>query len=271
LSSDLPANVERFSGFADTYDAYRPQPPAVIVDILTQLARCPRPKLVVDLGCGTGLSTRLWSGSADAVTGIDPNPDMLDEAQRRTDAPNVTYRAGMSSDTGLPDGCPDIVTCSQSLHWMEPEPTFAEVARILRAGGDFAAIDCDWPPTTDWEAQMAYSGGYASFTSRVKALEEQHGIKGRVTKWSKDEHLARMRASGGFRCTAEALAHGVEMGNADRLVGLALSQGSVASLLKLGLSEKEIGLEDLRTAAERTLGSELKPRYFGYRIRLGVK
>ena len=39
----------------------------------------------------------------------------------------------------------DIVTCSQSFHWMEPEPTLAEIARILRPGGVFAAYDYDWP------------------------------------------------------------------------------------------------------------------------------
>jgi SAM-dependent methyltransferase len=41
-----------------------------------------------------------------------------------------------------------LVTCSQSLHWMEPEPTFAEVARILRRGGVFAAYDYDWPTSS---------------------------------------------------------------------------------------------------------------------------
>jgi len=45
--------------------------------------------------------------------------------------------------TDLPDGCADIVTCSQSLHWMVPESTFAEVARILRPGGVFATYDYD--------------------------------------------------------------------------------------------------------------------------------
>ena len=34
----------------------------------------------------------------------------------------------------------------QALHWMEPAPTFGEVARLLRPGGVFAALDCDWPP-----------------------------------------------------------------------------------------------------------------------------
>jgi len=51
------ANVERFMGFADVYDSYRPRPPEVVPDILTQLAQAPQPALVIDLGSGTGLST----------------------------------------------------------------------------------------------------------------------------------------------------------------------------------------------------------------------
>ncbi len=266
MSSDLPPNIERFSGFAGAYDAYRPQPPSVIVEIVTQFARCPKPRRVVDIGSGTGLSTVIWAESADEVIGIEPNPDMRCQSELRN-VPNVAYRDGVSTRTGLPDECADIVTCSQSLHWMEPEPTFAEVARILRAGGVFAAIDCDWPPVTNWEAEMAY----IDFSNRIKTLERQHGIAERVSRWSKSEHLSRMRESNRFRFTTELLVHSVETGNAGRLVGLALSQGSVASLLKLGLSEEEIGLDDLRDAARRTLGDEQSPWYFSYRVRLGVK
>ena len=36
------ANVERFMGFADVYDAYRPRPPMTVLDILTQLAQVPQ-------------------------------------------------------------------------------------------------------------------------------------------------------------------------------------------------------------------------------------
>ena len=32
------ANIERFSGFADKYDQVRPQPPLILIDLLTQLA-----------------------------------------------------------------------------------------------------------------------------------------------------------------------------------------------------------------------------------------
>lgn len=55
------------------------------------------------------------------------------------DGGNVNYRDAFSDATGLANNCADIVTISQALHWMEPESTFGEVARILRPGSVIAA------------------------------------------------------------------------------------------------------------------------------------
>ncbi|MEI8194384.1 MAG: class I SAM-dependent methyltransferase, partial [Phycisphaerae bacterium] len=92
-----------------------------------------------------------------------------------------------------------------------------------------------------------------------------------VRKWAKKEHLSRIRASRRFRYTKELLADRVEAGDARRLVGLAHSFGGVAALLKHGLSEEEVGLTQLRRAAEKWLGGDVKPWHFSYRIQVGVK
>ena len=269
-SPHLAANVERFMGFARLYDTYRPQPPLIILNILTQLAQTSYPSLVVDLGSGTGLSVVMWSERTAAVVGIEPSADMRRQAEERTsllpDATNVRYQEGLSHATGLPDGCADIVTCSQSLHWMEPESTFAEVARILRPGGVFAAYDCDWPPTMHWQVEQAYHQCIA----QAIAIERERGLSRDVRQWDKRQHLERMRESGHFGFTKEIVLHHVEEGNADRLVGLALSQGLIATLLKNGLSRAEIGIETLQEVADRTIGNEPMTWYWSYRMRLGV-
>jgi predicted TPR repeat methyltransferase len=64
-------------GFAAGYDRFRPRPPRALLELLCRYARAPRPTLVVDLGCGTGLSTRAWSGLAARTVGVEPNPAML--------------------------------------------------------------------------------------------------------------------------------------------------------------------------------------------------
>lgn len=169
----VAANIDRFTGFADRYDAVRPRPPAVIADILTLLAGVQQPRLVVDLGSGTGLSTLMWAGRAQEVVGIEPSADMRGQAEARLRAEGrtganlgVRFVDAVSSQSGLPDAMADIVTASQSLHWMNPGPTFAEVGRILRVGGVFGSYDCDWPPTMNWQAERAYS----EFVDAAEAL-----------------------------------------------------------------------------------------------------
>jgi len=149
-----------WTGDASAYDRTRPTPPPALLDLLTQLSHTPHPALVVDLGSGTGLSTAIWGERAQQVIGIEPNADMRTQAVRKIEqhpsAAHITYREGVAQHTGLPDGCADIVTCAQALHWMEPTATLAEIARILRPGGLFAAYDYDWPPTLRWELERVY-------------------------------------------------------------------------------------------------------------------
>jgi len=99
--SSIAANLERFTGFADRYDARRPTPPAALVDLLTQLAQVIRPKLVVAIGCGTSLSTRIWAGRAEKVIGIEPNADMRRQAELRSIIAGISYRNRLSTQTGL--------------------------------------------------------------------------------------------------------------------------------------------------------------------------
>jgi hypothetical protein len=65
--------------------------------------------------------------------------------------------------------------------------------------------------------------------------------------------------------------HHVESGDAERLVGVMLSQGEIASLLRHGISEDEIGITALRAAAQRALGDATVAWYWSYRVRLAVK
>lgn len=268
-SGRVAANTERFSGFAELYDIHRPKPPAVIVDLLTQIAAKQHP-VVVDLGSGTGLSTILWADAAAKVVGVEPNADMRARAERRaTDsgASTIKFIEGLSTATGLPDRFADIVTCSQSLHWMEPDGTFAEVARILREDGVFAAYDCDWPPTLNPKAEQAYNVCRA----KAEAIERTRRLAPEVHQWNKGGHLERMRLSGRFRYVKEVVLHHVENGGAERLVGLALSQGEIATLLKHGISEDEIGITALRKTARDVLGDSIVPWFWSYRVRMGVK
>ncbi len=265
------ANVERFSGYADLYDRFRPQPPADITRILMQYLVSGVVNRVVDLGSGTGLFTRIWIGKTREVIGIEPNPGMrgvaLASSPSEEQGTVIRYIEGHSADTTLADGSADIVACSQSFHWMDPVTTLAEVNRILRSGGLFATVDCDWPPVITPLAEMTYR----ETTAKINALERELGTTEPIKRWRKDKHLANIRESGYFQYVREICMHQMEMGDAERLVGLLLSQGSVETLLKAGLSEEKLGLEEMRIKCRRIMGNAPSPWYFSYRIRIGVK
>jgi SAM-dependent methyltransferase len=250
-------------GFAAGYDRHRPRTPAALIDTLCRYARVERPALVVDLGCGTGLSTRAWSGRAHRIVGVEPNPAMLAAAE---EAPGVEYRQAFAQDTGLDEATADIVTCSQSLHWMDPEPTFAEAARTLRPGGLFAAYDYDWPPVIDPEVDEAYD----AYQGRRAEMRRLRAIQRGGDRWDKSRHLERMRESGRFRFCREILLHSIEQGSADRVVGFAYSLGLPAAIDDPEL-EAEIRVTELEEVARRVLGDRTVPFLFGYRVRVGIR
>ena len=246
-------------GFAARYDDNRPRPPEALLDVLCRTARVRRPALVVDLGCGTGLSTRAWVERADRIVGVEPNPAMLAEARARTEAANVELVEGFAGATGVADGKADLVTCSQSLHWMEPETTFAEAARILRPGGVFAAYDYDLPPVIDPEVDAAFE----RYLADRRSARERGQVSVGADRWPKNEHLHRLRASARFRYARELVLHGSTEGGADRVVGLALSIGPT-------LEDTPRAIEALRGAAEQVLADRVVPWLIGYRVRVGV-
>jgi hypothetical protein len=84
-------------------------------------------------------------------------------------------------------------------------------------------------------------------------------------------HLERMRESGHFRFVREIVLHSRELGNAARIIGMALSLGPLVVLLDRGMTEDELGLAQLRDTAARTLGDESSEWFVSYRVRLGVK
>jgi ubiquinone/menaquinone biosynthesis C-methylase UbiE len=265
------ATSEVWTGEASKYDRTRPAPPPALLDLLTQVIHTPHPALVVDVGSGTGLSTAIWGERAQQVIGIEPNADMRQEAVRKIEhhpaASHITYREGVAHRTGLPDGCADIVTCAQSLHWMEPTSTLAEIARILRPGGLFAAYDYDWPPALNWELERVYQ----DIQKRLVELLRERGLAGNLQIWPKEKHLERMRESAHFRFTREVLLHQVEQGDAARFLEMVLTNAFSHQFKLKTVTEEEIGFDRLRQAALQYIGSGPIPWYFGYRVRIGVK
>ena len=261
LTERLGSAAYRQAGFAADYDRYRPHPPAALLELLPPLAGVDRPRLVVDLGSGTGLSTRFWADGADEVVGVELNDAMREYAAGATEAPNVRYVGASAYETGLSDDCADLVTAAQALQWMKLERLAPEIGRILRPGGVFCAYNYFRSQLRSWEACAAFEN--------VRQLKQEFLREDGYEQPRFPRAAAELEAAGVFRHVRELVLHSVEQCDGERLLGFALSEGSTRMLLEQGVSEEEIGLDRLRAVA-----SELRepvPWWLGYQVWLCLR
>lgn len=109
-----------------------------------------RDRVVLDLGCGTGFHLPAFAATARRVVGVEPHPDLLTLAARRTRGlDNVTLVAGTAQATGLPDASVDVVHVRWA-YFFGPgcEPGLAELDRVVRRGGTALVIDNDGSRST---------------------------------------------------------------------------------------------------------------------------
>lgn len=128
--------VERFSNRVANYIKYRPGYPREIIGFLEQNCGLTYETVIADIGCGTGISSRLFLENCNRVIGVEPNEAMRTAAvELLAEFPDVTIVDGTSERTTLPDSSVDMIVAAQAFHWFDPEPTRAEFERILRPGG----------------------------------------------------------------------------------------------------------------------------------------
>ena len=111
---------------------------------------------VLDLGCGTGVVTRALAGRegfVGRVTGIEQSPAFVEVAQRLADDEGVgertEFRVGDAHALDVANASVDAVVAHTTMsHVTDPRKVLKEAARVLRAGGAFAAFDGDYASWT---------------------------------------------------------------------------------------------------------------------------
>jgi SAM-dependent methyltransferase len=124
--------ADSFGDDAERYDRVRPTYPVALVDDLTQ----GRPLDVVDVGCGTGIASRLFAARGCTVLGVEADDRMADIARRQ----GTTVEVAPFEGWDLAGRSFDLLICGQAWHWIDPVAGEAQAARCLRPGGRFAAF-----------------------------------------------------------------------------------------------------------------------------------
>lgn len=127
--------ASRFTGLAGSYAAHRPTYPPEAIDFVVNRCSLAPGEVLIDVGCGTGISARIFAQRQLRVVGIEPNADMRAKA---VDTPcsscafTPEYRDARAEATGLPDEYADAVVSAQAFHWFQPAAALAEFHRILK-------------------------------------------------------------------------------------------------------------------------------------------
>src|SRR5262249_53348169 len=160
-----------FTELADCYARCRPGYPEAALDDLLTRCGLNAASLVVDVGCGTGISSRQMAARGVPVLGIEPNRAMLAQALRDTPAdamPLLRYQAGQAEATGLADGAASLVLAAQAFHWFDANGALREFHRILRPSGWVALL---WNERDDTDAFTAAYGAVIRSHPEAAAVE----------------------------------------------------------------------------------------------------
>jgi ubiquinone/menaquinone biosynthesis C-methylase UbiE len=132
---------------------FRPSHSAELFDILAGLITG-QPRVVLDVGCGTGNIARPLASIVDRVDAVDISRPMLEEGQRLPggDAANLNWIYGQVEEVPLSPPYA-LVTAGQSLHWMAWDVVFPRFQKMLEPGGFLAIIEMTFSPTP-WDEAL---------------------------------------------------------------------------------------------------------------------
>jgi ubiquinone/menaquinone biosynthesis C-methylase UbiE len=128
----------QFSNLVKEYDQVRPHYPNSIIKSITQLSKKSHPS-VLDLGCGTGISTRQLAKQGAWVVGCDIDPVMLSAAISYSQK-NTSYALGKAEKLPFQEKQFDVVTAFTSFHWFMNLKAINEIKRVLVSKGAIGIV-----------------------------------------------------------------------------------------------------------------------------------
>jgi ubiquinone/menaquinone biosynthesis C-methylase UbiE len=173
--------------------------------IYDRLVKC-QGRAILDLGTGGGRYSIRVAPEAREVYGIDISKEMIRIAQGRGSSfNNLHFEVGDARATTFGNDVFDAVVSAGMFEYLaDPTPIFAEVRRVLRAGGVFV-FSCHLKPVSSWPVRLGRRvvSVVLPFSNPTKATKYASETRLRDALFSKSTHrfsgLKRILYRCGFR------------------------------------------------------------------------
>lgn len=126
---------DHFDAYADGWHARIKQHPyAIRFEVVKRMIAPLHPKIVLDIGSGTGDYAELFDPATVDYVGYDLSTQMVDASRRLF--PKHRFEVGDAERIPEPDGRADLtLDIAVVEYYNDPSPHFAELARVTRKGG----------------------------------------------------------------------------------------------------------------------------------------
>lgn len=143
---------------AKAYAQFRPNYPETVYKTIVDYYKdaLNEFELAVDIGCGSGQSTEPLKEYFHKVIGVDVSANQIKNAKEKH--AGIDFQVGPAENLPfLKDGCVDLITVAQAMHWFNHEQFYKEVDRVLKPEGVVALYGYGLPVETNDEAHRLVS------------------------------------------------------------------------------------------------------------------
>lgn len=149
-------NQNVFMGTAKYYATFRPEIPADVVNYLKGKYNLDGSGLLLDIGCGTGISTRAFAPFFSRVIAFDINQEMLSEAISQDTTHNIEWRLCSDDDLNLGEEKIKLAIAIRSFNWMNQYHFLKRLHGNLEDGGVVSIIGDGsfWTGKEAWQKKV---------------------------------------------------------------------------------------------------------------------
>ena len=156
MPDSFPNEPGPFESTAYYYARFRKPYPQEIFRSITERFQLDGTGNLLDVGCGTGLLSLPIAEKFEGVTGIDPDPEMIEEARHQAEhlgVENAGFLVASGEDVEPGMGKFRLVLFGSSLHWMDIDDVLARARAVLTSAGGIAICGMPslWGGESEWE------------------------------------------------------------------------------------------------------------------------